>query len=104
MTSGTFSLSGPLSIYVVASLHAELTRQRDSTRRLTLDLGGVDEIDGAGWQLLLVHACDALQAGQPLQLTNVPACVQDVFATMGLADWLATVTVEGPQALKGLAT
>lgn len=97
MNASTCCLNGPLNIYTVAEHHAVLTRQRDSAARLLLDLGGVDEVDGAGWQLLWLHGREAALAGRPLQFCRVPDCVREVFATMGLVEWLAAAIADAPQ-------
>lgn len=63
-------LQGNLDIYAVAELRDQLVAALAKAHILELDLSEIEEIDGAGIQLLMVLKKSALNQGCQLQLSN----------------------------------
>jgi anti-sigma B factor antagonist len=73
-----FTLPAEVTIYQAARLHGELQAEDEG-----LELSGVNELDTAGVQLLLVARAAARARGHELRLVNPSAVVREVFATLG---------------------
>lgn len=92
----TFELPAELSIYTVAdthrSLQAWLGQQADGAAdRLHLMAHRVDEIDGAGLQLLGALANSVAALGVPLQVVAPSRAFLDTSATLGCSEWFDIV-------------
>lgn len=78
-------LSGELTIQTVGERRAELFEALDAAQRVgapsvELDLTGVNELDTAGLQLLLVAQREAAHDDRPLRLVAMSQTVADVLA------------------------
>ncbi|OBS09876.1 STAS domain-containing protein [Acidihalobacter prosperus] len=69
------ALGGDLDIYSVAEVHARVAEALQQSASLVLDLSGVDNIDGAGLQLLMAGKRAAAHDGKALHLAQHSACV-----------------------------
>ncbi len=86
-TPAPLALPAELTIYTVGELHPQWLGwlQQDG---VAVQAEGVDQVDGAGLQLLLSlsHALD--QRGRQLQLHAPSAVLRDGCHALGLQDWL----------------
>lgn len=64
------SLEGDLDIYVVEASYHEITKVMAESESLTLDMGGVEQIDGAGLQLLIALKQEAMETGKSLSMIH----------------------------------
>jgi anti-sigma B factor antagonist len=78
---------GPVTIYQVTELKARLQTLLSNVPEAELDLSGVDEIDGAGLQLLVLFKRDAMQKGCRLCVSAHGDASQEVVSLMGLDSW-----------------
>lgn len=69
------SLTGDLDIYGVAEVYARVSKGLDEADGVVLDLSAVDNIDGAGLQLLMAGKREAERGGKSLQLSQHSPCV-----------------------------
>jgi anti-anti-sigma regulatory factor len=88
----TFELPAELSIYTAADtqrlLQAWLGQQADGAADgLQLLAHGVDEIDGAGLQLLGALANSVAALGVPLQVVAPSRVFVETSAALGCSDW-----------------
>jgi len=77
-------LEGPLTIYTAAERKDLLLELFPLAQEVELDLGGVDEIDTAGLQLLVVIKQASLRHGSSLLLSNPSTAVLDALDMSGL--------------------
>ncbi|MDP3871478.1 MAG: STAS domain-containing protein [Pseudomonadota bacterium] len=87
-----FELPAELSIYTVADTHRRLQvwlgQQIDSAAaQLQLLAHGVEEIDGAGFQLLGALANSVAALGVPLRVVAPSRTFVETSATLGCIDW-----------------
>lgn len=86
-------LDGELTIQTAADCHLTLLSSVNETAGgdapgLALDLSGVVGLDSAGVQLLMAARHSLAAHGKTLHLAESSRCVDEVLATLGLADWL----------------
>lgn len=81
----TIVLPDALTIASVRQLRTELLECFDGTPPYLLDGRAVDDVDGAGVQLLLSAARELKSRGLPLQITPSPA-LQDTLARLAVLD------------------
>ncbi len=80
----TLVLEGPLTIYTAAERKDLLLELLPLAEEVEMDLGGVDEIDTAGLQLLVLIKQASLRHGSSLLLSNPSTAVLDALAMSGL--------------------
>lgn len=80
-------LEGPLTIYTAAEHKALLLQSLQPGAEVELDLTGVDELDCAGLQLLVLAKQEASRMGCRLQLANHSPAVIDAFELSGLGSF-----------------
>ena len=79
-------IEGALSIYEVACCKEELLECLDGEGALEIDLGGLEECDLPGLQLLLGCRKSGLQRGKKVCFTNVPSPVRSVAENAGVPE------------------
>lgn len=77
-------LEGPLTIYTAAERKDLLLELFPLAQEVEMDLGGVDEMDTAGLQLLVLIKQESLRHGSSLLLSNPSAAVLDALDMSGL--------------------
>ncbi|MBU2753228.1 STAS domain-containing protein [Acidithiobacillus sp. CV18-2] len=80
-------LQGNLDIYAVAQLRERLLSALASAHTLDIDLHQVEEIDGAGLQLLLALKRGASEQGCQLSLSNHPPAVVEAMELCRLSSF-----------------
>ncbi|HYD76200.1 STAS domain-containing protein [Ramlibacter sp.] len=88
--------SGPVTIYEAVELRRQLLDALEAGRGLALDLGGVDEIDTAGIQLLVLAQREAHLAGQRSEVVAASAPVREALDLCGLGQLEAPAMPEQP--------
>ncbi|WP_339491894.1 STAS domain-containing protein [Pseudomonas rhizophila] len=78
-------IEGELNIYTAAEWKKRLDDLIAQDEDLELDLGGVQELDTAGLQLLIMAKTETNLRNRQLRLTNHSPAVLEVFALCGLA-------------------
>jgi ABC-type transporter Mla MlaB component len=92
------ALPPELTIYTVGELHPQWCRwladsaAADPARPRSVHAAALEQLDGAGLQMLLALSHAAAAAGCTLQLHAPSAVLQSACATLGLAGWLAQRT------------
>ncbi|RTL45756.1 MAG: STAS domain-containing protein [Burkholderiales bacterium] len=91
----TLLLPSELSIYTAAELHPQWLAWADRNTATPCDAradgAGVDQIDGAGVQLLVALQRCLAARGCTLQLDAPSGPLRDACAAIGLAGWLAAL-------------
>lgn len=90
----TLLLPAELSIYTAAELHPQwLAWAGDGTghREALADGAAVDQVDGAGVQLLIALQRCLAARGCTLQLRAPSHPLRDACAALGLSGWLASL-------------
>ncbi|WP_413795331.1 MULTISPECIES: STAS domain-containing protein [unclassified Pseudomonas] len=77
-------LEGPLTIYTAVERKDLLLELFPLAQEVELDLGGVDEMDTAGLQLLVLIKQESRRQGSRLLLSNPSTAVLDALAMSGL--------------------
>ncbi|SCW32392.1 MULTISPECIES: lipid asymmetry maintenance protein MlaB [unclassified Pseudomonas] len=77
-------LEGPLTIYTAAERKDLLLELFPLAQEVEMDLGGVDEMDTAGLQLLVLIKQESLRQGSNLLLSNHSTAVLDALDMSGL--------------------
>lgn len=77
-------LEGPLTIYTAAERKDLLLELFPLAQEVEMDLGGVDEMDTAGLQLLVLIKQESQRHGASLLLSNPSAAVLDALDMSGL--------------------
>ncbi|HMX09940.1 MAG TPA: STAS domain-containing protein [Burkholderiaceae bacterium] len=90
-------LDGELTIQTAADCHLTLLSSVNETAGgdapgLALDLSSVVGLDSAGVQLLMAARHSLAARGKTLHLAGSSRSVDEVLATLGLADWLPVAT------------
>lgn len=80
----TLVLEGPLTIYTAAERKELLLTLLPLAQEVEMDLGGVDEMDTAGLQLLVSIKQESVRHGSSLLLSNPSAAVLDALDLSGL--------------------
>lgn len=73
------SLSGEMTIYSAAELKPQLLQALHDSQNLEINLAGVEEVDTAGFQLLLLLKREAKTAGKTLSLVAHSAATVEVL-------------------------
>ncbi len=73
-------LTGELTIHVAADLKPRLLAALEADDTLRLETAGINEVDTAGVQLLLMLAREAKLAGKTLELIEPSRALLDVLA------------------------
>lgn len=74
------TMIGELTIYTVAKLKDILLKELDSFSGIVMNLGGVDEADTAGFQLLLFLKREAAAAGKTFVIDDAGVRVRSLFS------------------------
>lgn len=82
---GHIAINGELTIYTALDLKATLLAGLATNEELELDLSGVEEIDAAGLQLLVMIKQQAAALGKTLRFTGHSPVVLDLLDLSGLA-------------------
>lgn len=77
-------LEGPLTIYTAAERKDLLLELFPLAQEVEMDLGGVDEMDTAGLQLLVLIKQESQRHGSSLLLSNPSPAVLDALDMSGL--------------------
>lgn len=98
----TLHLPAELTIYAVAELHPQWLAWAQHAAGPdgppTVDGSAVEQVDGAGLQLLVALQHSLAGSGQPLRLTGASDALRDACAALGLAGWLAGLQAATPEA------
>ncbi len=89
-----FALGEDLTVYAVHALKPRLLAALDDQPTLSLDLGEVCEIDGAGVQLLLATQREAARRGGSLRLSAVSPTAQEALTLIDQLDALTTAPAQ----------
>lgn len=81
-------LPASLVIAQIGELKSMLTDVLGTARPVTLDATAVDQVDGAGMQLLFAFGQAAQAQGCVTHWKNPPPCLQDAAALLGMAEVL----------------
>lgn len=92
------AVNGALTIYEAASAKAALLEALTKTLELEIDLSGVDEIDSAGVQLLILLKREAVKAGKHMRLAQHSAASLEVLDRYQLASYFGDPVVLSPDA------
>lgn len=76
---GKFAIQGELTIYEAGEFKAPLLNTLAQEQVIEFDLAGVQEIDSAGLQLLILAKREAEACGKPLTFSNHSQAVLDVL-------------------------
>ena len=82
---GRLAITGELTIYRALELKATLLAGLAEAAELELDLSGVDEVDAAGLQLLVLVKQQATALNKVLRFTGHSPVVVDLLDLSGLA-------------------
>lgn len=96
----TLLLPSELSIYTASELHPQWLawagQHADSPGQAWVDGSAVDQVDGAGVQLLIALQRCLAGRGCSLQLREPSRPLRDACAALGLASWLSQLQPEAP--------
>lgn len=81
------TISSEVTIYSVMQLKEQLLSLLDQYEQIELDLSQVNEIDGAGIQLLISAKLEAEHQQKKLQLSNHTQCITDALELLELSAW-----------------
>lgn len=90
------ALAGSMTIYEAAVQKGELLAALANAPALELDLGGVDEADTAGLQLLLLLRREAASGGKPVRVVALSPAIVEVLDRYGLASAFADLPASDP--------
>lgn len=76
---GRFAIEGELTIYEAAEFKEPMLAALAQHPEVDFDLAGVQEIDAAGLQLLILAKREAKASGHSLKLSNHSQPVLDIF-------------------------
>jgi anti-anti-sigma regulatory factor len=82
--SEVVAITGPLTAETVVALRAELLGTLPADRAVTIDLGGVTEVDTAGLQLLVAARKWSQARNQTFAIVSVSACVASLGEALGI--------------------
>ena len=77
-------LEGAIDISAASELKATLLEARKADKGTVVILGGLSELDVTAFQLLWVAKREARHAGLRFELAQLPACIEESLAEMGL--------------------
>ncbi|MFT7772822.1 STAS domain-containing protein [Roseateles sp.] len=98
MSTPPLCIAGELTIYRALELKPQIMDEVTQRSRPCIDLSGVEEVDTAGVQLLLLAQREALARGVELQLLSPSAPVCDALALLWLSPRLEAPLVSGVDA------
>lgn len=78
-SASTLALDGALCIYNALETKERLMTALHASDTLEVDLAGIEELDSAGFQLLVLLKRESLRLGHTLRLLNHSAAVRDVI-------------------------
>lgn len=81
---GTLGISGTLDIYAADELRSNLIQSLDSSKRITIDLSGVDGCDVTAIQLLCAARKSAAEAGKHLEFSATSSAFDETQSALGL--------------------
>jgi anti-anti-sigma factor len=79
------ALSGAMNVYDAVETKARLLTGLAESPELELDLSAVEEIDSAGFQLLILAKREANRQGKALRLVSHSAAVRDILDFYNMA-------------------
>lgn len=85
IAAGRFRLDGDMTIYEAAALKTSLLTALKEAPMLELDLSGIEELDTAGLQLLLLLKQEAQAEGQHVRFIQHSPAVREVLDLCDLA-------------------
>lgn len=83
--AGAWRLEGPLTIYTVEAIRAQMVERLPQPDGLTLDLGAVDSCDCAGLQLLCSAHKSAIGSGSRFQISQFSPAIVKAAEGIGLS-------------------
>ena len=92
------ALSGPLTIYTVASARQEIPARLAKSKAKALDLSGVDDLDTAGAQLLLWLKRNEAHLGSELVMVHHSPAVVEVLDLLRLTATFGDTILLSPSA------
>ena len=87
----TILLTGPVTVYEVASVRETLLAAVDEAKRLRIDLRDSGPWDVAGLQLLVSCVKTGSERNQVVQVVNTPRVCAEIAERSGLLEWLRSV-------------
>lgn len=81
----TVNAAVEMTIYGAARIKGDLLAAVEQHPEIELDLSGVEEIDSAGVQLLLLAKREAMRADKTLRLVRHSPAVQEIFGLFNLS-------------------
>ena len=87
----TILLTGPVTVYEVATVRETLRDALAEGKPVRIDLSDSGPWDVAGLQLLISCVKSGRLRGQEVRLGNVPRPCTDLAQRYGLSDWLRSV-------------
>ena len=88
----TILLTGPITLYEVATVRQSLRAALSEGRPLRLDLKDSGPWDVAGLQLLISCVRSGRNRDQDVRLVNIPRGCTDLAERSGLIEWLHAVS------------
>lgn len=88
-----FKPQGEMNIYNAAALKPPLIEALEKCKVLEIDLGGVSEIDSAGFQLLLLAKRETARRGKSLRLLNRSPAMLELLELYRKSDYFTDTTV-----------
>ena len=95
---GVLAVSGALTIYDAVPAKALLLEALGKSGELEIDLSGVDEMDSAGVQLLILVKREAVRAGKHVRLSQHSAASLEALDRYNLASYFGDPVVLSPHA------
>ena len=90
---GRVTITGEMTIYSAEELKQKLAPVLAVPRALDIHLNGVEEIDSAGVQLLMMAKKSQAAAGFPMRLVDHSKAVMAAFEIMGLVPYFGDPVV-----------
>lgn len=88
-----WSPQGELTIFNAADSKSEMSQRFNEARHLEIDLSAVEEIDTAGFQLLLMAIHEADACGKSLTFSEWSDAVNSVLELTGTKQMMADLSV-----------
>jgi len=79
------TLDGAMTVYEAVDAKRDLLQALAGSTALEIDVTGLDEVDTAGLQLLLLLRRESLRAAKPLRLAGSSQALAEVLDRYGLA-------------------
>jgi anti-sigma B factor antagonist len=87
------AIEGDMTIYRAAELREAILAAQASAPALEIDLAGVDDLDSAGLQLLVMAKRSAAADGRTLRLLGHSRAVLDVFELLDMGAYFGDAVV-----------